>query len=768
MTYTSDRPISVDGVRLDTLAWNIEKINRATAGRRTADVVVPGRDGAIPSLNDDLEPLSFGLEMFIMGTDPDGVVPPEGRRGRFRANLDELVHLFGKRHALLEVQEQTGPGSPVANLSPHLGADTPGAPGEVMRNYVRNPRLGVDASNWNHTAGTGGVATGERVPDGGPNDWAYYRATWTTASASGNRRIMQGAVTGFVFPGNIYTFSCYVRTNVARPISAVVDQAAGGTWVKIDSNFQDIPANQWTRIHVTGTIQPNVTSLQPMIQAGGGTLAVGDVMESTGWQLTRTAYPVDYFDGTTRLGEWAVAEFQSVWVGTPHSAESRVEGEVVTEVQGGDKIAVTRSPQWSDLGAHSYRLTPRILGALNPTASQDAYARINLLAAGCEEGHTYTVRAVARQAAPLLGSSVGASQGRNLFVDITGGGAGTRAFGFDSPHPNQEGVFVHTLTFTVPKVDGSPVTQLNLRLYHGHPHGSGSMWWDSISVIEGVNPGPFFTGWEAPTEQHTYARVGGSAYRYPAARRAMAKVQDAITPDVAATGGSGQFTVGLTIPAGVWEDARLTDWDSGPIQANQPVEVTSLRGGTERVTDAVVLLQGPITSPQIADAATGAYVRLNKALAAGECWRVNVATWSSRTGNGLTLDGPDAAGADAQHLTQFGGTPNQAAFLPLVPVRDPVSSTPVGAAQDGTPYVTSQAGNGTVIGYDDDGVPYVTALAEQASQAVAYDTDQVPYLTGGGATLGGGNTRRTRVVVAGSGTTANTRLFIRARRKFAL
>lgn len=105
MVNTSDRPITVDGVRLDTLAWNIEKINRATASRREADAAVPGRDGVIPSLNDDLDPAVFGLEMFVMGTDADGAVPGAGRRDKFRTNLDELIHLFGKRHALLEVRE---------------------------------------------------------------------------------------------------------------------------------------------------------------------------------------------------------------------------------------------------------------------------------------------------------------------------------------------------------------------------------------------------------------------------------------------------------------------------------------------------------------------------------------------------------------------------------------------------------------------------------------------------------------------------------------
>ena len=106
MTTTSSRPVSVDGVRLDTLAWNVEKIERATAGRRSGDYDIPNLDGTVASLNDALEPASYGLHMWLRGTDVDGAVPAAGSLDTLRANLDELLHLFGKRHALLDLREQ--------------------------------------------------------------------------------------------------------------------------------------------------------------------------------------------------------------------------------------------------------------------------------------------------------------------------------------------------------------------------------------------------------------------------------------------------------------------------------------------------------------------------------------------------------------------------------------------------------------------------------------------------------------------------------------
>lgn len=106
MAFTSDRPVSVDGVRLDTLAWNIEKINRATAGRRSGDYDIHNLDGVVASLNDPLEATTYGLEMWLRGTDADGAVPAAGSLDTLRANLDELLHLFGKRHALLDLREK--------------------------------------------------------------------------------------------------------------------------------------------------------------------------------------------------------------------------------------------------------------------------------------------------------------------------------------------------------------------------------------------------------------------------------------------------------------------------------------------------------------------------------------------------------------------------------------------------------------------------------------------------------------------------------------
>lgn len=153
MATTSDRPISVDGERLDTLAWNIEKVNRSTAQRRSSDVSLPNLDGALPSLNDALEPVDFGLQMWLRGTDVDGAVPVAGSRDTFRTNLDKLLHLFGKRHALLEVTEQvsaTETRRALAKVSGQIAPDVnvTGSAG------VFSVALSIPAGMWEDVAAT--------------------------------------------------------------------------------------------------------------------------------------------------------------------------------------------------------------------------------------------------------------------------------------------------------------------------------------------------------------------------------------------------------------------------------------------------------------------------------------------------------------------------------------------------------------------------------------------------------------------------------------
>lgn len=109
MTNTTSYPITVDGVRLDTLAYNVTGAKWRIPGVRSGAAVIPGVHGELPSYEDDYEPGGYVLSMWARGTDVDGVIPGDSV-GQLRENLDTLLHLFSARHRLLDVRETVATG----------------------------------------------------------------------------------------------------------------------------------------------------------------------------------------------------------------------------------------------------------------------------------------------------------------------------------------------------------------------------------------------------------------------------------------------------------------------------------------------------------------------------------------------------------------------------------------------------------------------------------------------------------------------------------
>lgn len=148
-------------------------------------------------------------------------------------------------------------------------------------------------------------------------------------------------------------------------------------------------------------------------------------------------------------------------------------------------------------------------------------------------------------------------------------------------------------------------------------------------------------------------------------RQFYAKVTDSLPIDIKA-GGYGRFTVTLSIPAGSSQDVATSDWTSTPtIVSGNAYQVTTLAGATAPIGDAIITVTGPANNPQVSDYVSGAYVKLNRVLAAGEVWRINSGTWATRYGSGLTLGSTDSAGTDGWPITQRGG--GNARLLTLQP-----------------------------------------------------------------------------------------------------
>lgn len=109
MVNTSTHPITVDGTRLDTLAYNVEVKSGFDLGTsaRGANATVAGVDGELWTPNKRDSAGRMTIAMWVNGTDVDGVSASDTYE-RYRQNMDTLRALFGKRHALLDVRQTLG------------------------------------------------------------------------------------------------------------------------------------------------------------------------------------------------------------------------------------------------------------------------------------------------------------------------------------------------------------------------------------------------------------------------------------------------------------------------------------------------------------------------------------------------------------------------------------------------------------------------------------------------------------------------------------
>jgi hypothetical protein len=108
MTTTSAIPVTVDGVRLDTLAWNIETLEGRLVlpTTRGESPIVPGDDGAVFIPNKNFEEGAMTLQMWVKGSDVDGAIPGgSSAMAEFRKNLQRLSRIFGNKYRLLDVRQ---------------------------------------------------------------------------------------------------------------------------------------------------------------------------------------------------------------------------------------------------------------------------------------------------------------------------------------------------------------------------------------------------------------------------------------------------------------------------------------------------------------------------------------------------------------------------------------------------------------------------------------------------------------------------------------
>lgn len=107
MTITTAEKFLIDGVALNTYAWNVTTwAGRLSVPARKGEVVSPpGRSGFLPSLYAPFEPGKVTLAMWIVGCTVDGQVPTDrSLRAEFEANRARLINLF-TRGGLMHLEQ---------------------------------------------------------------------------------------------------------------------------------------------------------------------------------------------------------------------------------------------------------------------------------------------------------------------------------------------------------------------------------------------------------------------------------------------------------------------------------------------------------------------------------------------------------------------------------------------------------------------------------------------------------------------------------------
>lgn len=115
MVTTSRWPVTVDGVRLDTLAYNIEtRMGRdSTAVVVGDDVDTEMRHGHMWTAHKKYGPGRLVLRMWVGGTTVDGDYASIDDYALYRSNLDYLNRLFSPHHRLLDVRQTVDNSGPV-------------------------------------------------------------------------------------------------------------------------------------------------------------------------------------------------------------------------------------------------------------------------------------------------------------------------------------------------------------------------------------------------------------------------------------------------------------------------------------------------------------------------------------------------------------------------------------------------------------------------------------------------------------------------------
>ena len=168
-------------------------------------------------------------------------------------------------------------------------------PHPLYRNYVTNPSLEADATNWTTYGWTG---TGERVKGSAKaGDW-FFRLT-ASAEVTGNAgRYFDTPAPGKA--GEAWTASIHVRPSRTITMRSMGELRVGGGVVgplrQLGPEVLCV-AGEWTRLHVTMTAIADATWVRHQIYLQGARLKAGDTLDLDAECVSKGEL-THYFDGS--------------------------------------------------------------------------------------------------------------------------------------------------------------------------------------------------------------------------------------------------------------------------------------------------------------------------------------------------------------------------------------------------------------------------------------------------------------------------------------
>lgn len=171
----------------------------------------------------------------------------------------------------------------------------------------------------------------------------------------------------------------------------------------------------------------------------------------------------------------------------------------------------------------------------------------------------------------------------------------------------------------------------------------------------------------------------------------VADAKPASISDPVMTERYARIGVTLSIPSGVWRGPQET-WTHPDATHAGAEDVGTLDGGSRPITDALVLITGPATTPQIEDVATGSKLRYTGSVPAGQKLLIDTSRWRATLGAGVSWG---SSGTNATASIVASGPRSDTTLFPLTPIPginpdgDPTTAPSVKFTATGTTSATT-------------------------------------------------------------------------------